>query len=268
MLSRAVDVLVPTCGRSAALAVTLAGLAGQQHRGLRVVVSDQAARPVVEEPAVAAGVRLLRHHGVPVEVHRHLPRRGVAEQRAFLLSRAGAPYVLCLDDDVWLESWAVGRLVAAARALRAGFAGMAPQGLSYVEDDRPHERVAYEEWAGPVRPERVRPGGPGWERFRLHNAANLVHLARDLRLAPGEWRAYKVSWVGGCVLYDAAALRACGGFDFWDRLPDHAVGEDVLAQLRVLERFGGAGLVPSGAYHLEAPTTVPRREVQAYRLLR
>jgi hypothetical protein len=44
--------------------------------------------------------------------------------------------------------------------------------------------------------------------------------------------------------------------------PDHC-GEDVLVQLRVMERFGGCGLIPSGAYHMELPTTLPDREVDA-----
>jgi hypothetical protein len=30
-----------------------------------------------------------------------------------------------------------------------------------------------------------------------------------------------------------------------------------------MARFGGAGLFPSGAYHLEIPTTIPDREVDA-----
>ena len=34
-----------------------------------------------------------------------------------------------------------------------------------------------------------------------------------------------------------------------------------------LERFGGAGIVPSGAVHLEAPTTLPVREVDAHDVL-
>ena len=57
-------------------------------------------------------------------------------------------------------------------------------------------------------------------------------------------RLYKVAWVGACVLYDRAALLACGGFDFWPELPPEHVGEDVVAQLRVMERFG----VPAHRY--------------------
>jgi len=210
-------------------------------------------------------VRILRHRGVPVRTCRHVPRQGMAEQRAFLLSQADAPYVLFLDDDIWLEPGALDRLLAAIRTLRCGFVGMAVQGLSYVDDRRPHEQDTYEEWpGGRVRPERVQRGSRAWERWQLHNAANLVHIAAGLELAPGEWRAYKVAWVGGCVLYDRKALEECGGFGFWSALPPEHAGEDVVVQLRVMERFGGAGIVPSGAIHLELPTTVPDRRVNAY----
>jgi hypothetical protein len=44
---------------------------------------------------------------------------------------------------------------------------------------------------------------------------------------------------------------------------DHA-GEDVVAQWQVMELFGGAGILPSGAVHLESPTTVTDRRVEAY----
>lgn len=37
----------------------------------------------------------------------------------------------------------------------------------------------------------------------------------------------------------------------------------VVVQQRVMARFGGAGILPSGAYHRESPTTVPDRTVNA-----
>jgi hypothetical protein len=100
-------------------------------------------------------------------------------------------------------------------------------------------------------------------RHRLHNAANLAHVQCRLGIGRGENRCYKVAWVGGCVMYDVAKLRACGGFGFWTELPAEHVGEDVLAQLRVMARFGGAGLIPSGAYHQELPTTLVDRRTDA-----
>jgi glycosyltransferase involved in cell wall biosynthesis len=264
----AVDVLIPTYGRPCALALTLTSLCAQTLRNFRVVVSDQ-----TEEEAAArhgevqAALRLLRAHGHPVEVHRHLPRRGLAEQRQFLLDQVTASYALFLDDDVLLEPWLLERLLAAIRAQRCGFVGSAPIGLSFVGDVRPHQQ-AIELWEGPVQPEEVRPGTPAWDRHQLHNAANLYHVQQRLGLTPERPRLYKVAWVGGCVLYDAEKLRAVGGFSFWRALPPNHCGEDVLAQLRVMARYGGCGLIPSGAYHLELPTTVPDRTVDAPKLLR
>ena len=259
------DVLVPTSGRPGALAVTLTALACQDLRGFRIVVSDQSpGPPSYDDPVVRAVLRVLAHHGTRVDLHRHLPARGMAEHRDFLLGLAEAPRVLFLDDDILLEPGSLTRLVDALDSTGAGFVGMAMQGLSYAGDERPHEHVAYEEWDGPVHPERVRKGDPAWERWRLHNAANLVHLDRALGPHERGWRAYKVAWLAGCVLFDRAALLAAGGFGFWPALPAASAGEDVVAQLRVLERSGGAGLLPSGAWHLELPTSVADRRADAY----
>jgi GT2 family glycosyltransferase len=263
-----VDVLVPTCGRPAALAATLATVAAQTVPGLRVVVSDQ-----TEDEAGGIGgearavLRLLAARGHQVELHRHLPRRGLAEHRQFLLSRATAPYALFLDDDVLIDPDLVERLVAAIGAERCGFVGSAVLGLSYDGDVRPHEE-GIEFWDTGVVPEDVRPGSPAWARHRLHNAANLWHVQRRLGMTGDRQRVYKVAWVGGCVLYDVDKLRRSGGYAFWSDLPPSHCGEDVLAQLRVMARFGGCGLIPSGAYHQEVPTTVPDRAADAPLLLR
>jgi GT2 family glycosyltransferase len=253
-----IDVLVPTFGHRGSLAVTLAGIAGQTYRPLRILVSDQTGSPPLPSraPEVDGVVRALEVRGTRVRRVRHLPRRGMAEHRDWLLRQATAPYALFLDDDILLEPDLVERLVGAIRREGCGFVGSALVGPSFVRDVRPHEQ-AIEWWDGPVRPERIVPGSPAWARHRLHNAANLEHLRRRLG---GRDRLYRVAWVGGCVLYDVAALRAVGGFRFWRRLPDRHAGEDVVAQLRVMERFGGAGLFPSGAYHLELPTTIPPDE--------
>jgi hypothetical protein len=80
------DVLVPTCDRPGALAVTLAGLAPCPPE--RVVVADQSVRPVSESGEVQAMLGVREHAGTRVEVHRRPARRGVAEQRAFVLARA------------------------------------------------------------------------------------------------------------------------------------------------------------------------------------
>jgi glycosyltransferase involved in cell wall biosynthesis len=259
-----VDVLMPCYGRPADLAVALAGLAAQDGPDFRVVLSDQSEDgPVWEHTTVAAMVRVLRCQGRPVLLERHLPRLGLAEQRDFLLSLAAAPLVLYLDSDVWLEPDMLRRLAEAVRQAGCGFVGAAVQGLSYLADERPDEQRTFELWDGPVQPERVRRDTPGFARWPLHNAANLTHIARDLDVPAGSWRLYKVAWVGGCVMYDRQALLEAGGFGFWRRLPPQHAGEDMAAQLQVMERRGGAGMIPSGAVHLESPTTIPDRPVEA-----
>jgi GT2 family glycosyltransferase len=262
-----VDVLIPTFRRPAALAVTLTSLHGQTFRDFGVVVSDQDdtanAADACEVKAIA---RVLRARGNAVRIVKHLPRRGMAEQREFLLGCARAPHALFLDDDVILEPDLLQRLVATLARYRCGFVGSAVIGLSYEDDLRPQDQ-AIEFIDGDVVPETVRPGMPQWQRHRLHSAANLYHAAQRFRLTAGNQRVYRIAWIGGCVLYDAAKLRACGGFGFWRNLPDEHCGEDAFAQQRVMARFGGCGLIPSGAYHQELPTTLPRREVDAPKVL-
>ena len=268
------DVLIPTYRRPAALAVTLAGLAAQTLPRFRVVVSDQTddGPPAIEAPEVQSVVRVLGVTGREVELHRHLPRRGMAEHRAFLLGRARAPYALFLDDDVLCEGDLLVRLLRAIRAARCGFVGCGLVGPSFADDRRPEEQGAFEPWPGNrVEPEVVEPESGGWWRYRLHNAANLHHLRERAEARTGERppdTLYKVAWIGGCVLYDVAKLREAGGFEFWRELPARHAGEDVLAQLRLMRGHGGAGLFPSGAYHLELATTIPDRQVDAPRVLR
>jgi GT2 family glycosyltransferase len=260
-----VDVLIPTFRRPTALAVTLSGLVGQTWPELRVIVSSQTpADEAMLGPEAIAVVRVLQAQGRLIEIVRHLPRRGMAEHRQSLLERARAPYVLFLDDDVLIEPNLIERLVRAIRAAPCGFVGSAVVGLSFLGDVRPTEEVV-EFWDGPVVPETIEPDSPAWSRHRLHNAANLHHLR--LRLGRRD-RLYRVAWIGGCVLFDRAKLRDAGGFSFWPDLPEVHAGEDVLAELNVLRRFGGAGLFPSGAYHLELPTTLPDRQQDAPYLLR
>lgn len=262
-----VDILIPSYGRPAALAVTLCSLVGQTFRDSRVVISDQNEdEDVAARAEIKAVVRVLQAHGHEVEIYKHLPRRGMAEQRQFLLDQATAPYCLFIDDDVILEPEQVGRMLLALREEGCGFVGSALHGLSYLHDVRPHQE-AIELWKGPVQPELVQPGTPQWERYHLHSAANLYHVQQRLCQTPEQQYRYKVAWVGGCVMYDTAKLREVGGFSFWRDLPEKHCGEDVLAQLRVMARFGGCGILPSGIYHQELPTTVPDRQVNAPQVL-
>ncbi|MEJ6489020.1 DUF2795 domain-containing protein [Leucobacter sp. USCH14] len=260
----AVDVLIPTADRGAELAVALAGLAAQDDPPFRVVISDQSEQPVEHVPAVRGIIRVLRAQGRSVEVRRHLPKRGLAEQRDFLFSCASSPRVLFLDDDVWLEPGALARLDASLSEQQCGFVGYGVQGLSFLDDPRPDELAPFEPWPpASVHPERVRPDTPEHDRWPLHNAANLAHLASRLELDDDDRLAYRVAWIGACVLFDADALREADGFAFWRDLPEHHVGEDRVAQWKVMEHRGGAGILPSGAVHLEAPTSIVDRRVEA-----
>lgn len=265
-MTNQVDLLIATYRRPAALAVLLTSLCAQTFRDFRVVVSDQSDESAFDAGEVLAALRLLRVHGHPLETHRHLPRRGLAEHRQFLLDRAQAPYALFLDDDLILEPDAIARLVHAMERERCGFLGQAVIGLSYVDEVRPDEQTI-EPWNGPIAPEAVAPGTRAWERHRLHNAANVYHVQRRLAILSGGYLAYRIAWIGGCVMYDTRKLRAAGGFGFWRDLPPAHCGEDALAQLRVMARYGGAGILPSGVYHQELPTTVPDRRVDAPHVL-
>ena len=259
-----IDVLVPTSGRLAELATVLAGLAAQDDPPFRVIVSDQSDDNAMSvEPAVQAMLRVLEAQGRQPRVVRHLPRLGIAEHRAYLLSEATAPFVLFLDDDVWLEPGTLRTLHEAIERLGCGVVGAAQQGLSFLDDERPREQEPFFPWTDGVQPERLRKDAPGTERWTLHNAANLTHIAARTPLPEQGWLPYRVAWLAGCVLYRREALVEVGGFEFWRSLPPNHGGEDVAAQWKVMERFGGAGVLPSGAVHLEAPTTVPDRTVDA-----
>jgi hypothetical protein len=201
-----------------------------------------------------------------VRLLRNWPRRGLAHQRHFLLEQARADRVLFVDDDVLLEPDLIERMVRALRESGCGFVGSAVIGLGFRDDVRPHQQ-AIEFWDGEVRPERIGPASPEWKRHHLHSAANLWHVQQAHLAAGGEPRLYKLAWAGGCVLFDAPKLREAGGFDFWSALPERHCGEDVMAQLRVMARHGGCGLLPSGAYHQELPTTVPEREIDVPKVM-
>ncbi|USX29118.1 glycosyltransferase family 2 protein [Oxalobacteraceae bacterium OTU3CINTB1] len=267
-MSGLVDVLLPTCNRPQALTATLVSLAAQSTPHLQVVISDQSdGGGSLEQPSVLAALRFLLAQGHEVSASRHLPRRGMAEQRAFLLSRARAPYSLFLDDDVLLDSDLIERLLSTITEQRCGFVGSALHGLSHVGDVRPDEE-AIEFWQSPVAPESIAPDGPAWRRHHLHSAANLFHVQSRLGITRANSQCYRVAWIGGCVLYDTAKLRAAGGFDFWRQLPAEHCGEDAQAQLQVMARFGGCGIIPSGAYHMELPTTITERACNAPHVLR
>lgn len=264
-----VDVVIPTCGRKTGLAVVLTSLLGQTFTDFRVVISDQTETeqmaPYLDSIEIQTLVRALEWHGHDVELHRHLPRRGLAEQRQFLLERSQAPYVHYLDDDVLLDPPVMARMLAVLRSEECGFVGAAATGLDYLEDVRPHQQQI-ELWEGPVRPEPFTPETIPWHRHLVNNAANPLHLERRHVSGGGVVR-YKVAWVGGAnILFDRAKLIDVGGFSWWDRLPKEHAGEEVVVQFLLLHRYGGCGILPSGTYHLGLPTNVVDRTHNATEL--
>ncbi|HEU5438743.1 MAG TPA: glycosyltransferase family A protein [Ktedonobacterales bacterium] len=253
MAMASVDVLIATYNRPESLVMTLAGVAAQTQRDLRVIVADQSDKPVGERQTILTLRRVIEARDGTVEWHSRTQVHGIAEQRDFLLKRARADAVLYLDDDVLMEPWVVERLLDVLRAEGCGFVGAFPAGLSHRDDVRPAQQIV-ERWEGPVRPEVVAPGSPAWERWQLHRAANVYHAAQ--RLAPGEVIRYKVAWIASCILYHRAKLLAVGGFAFWRRLPRFHSGEEVLVQNLLMRRWGGCAILPCGTYYAQEPTTV------------
>lgn len=262
-----VDVLIPTMGRKTGLCVVLASLFGQTFTDFDVTISDQTPEDdcYLDSIEVQTLVRALRWRGHNVTLHRHLPARGMAEQRHFLLSQSGARYAHFLDDDVLLDPQTLERMVTVIQAEGCGFVGCPATGPEYLDDVRPHQQKI-ELWDGPVVPEPFTPDDLPWERHLINNAANPLHLEQKLvrneRLVP-----YKVAWVGGAnVLFDREKLLSVGGFSFWERLPRHHAGEEVVCQFLLIRKYGGCGLLPSGTYHLGLPTNVGERERNATEL--
>lgn len=246
--------------------MTLSSLCSQTFNDFSIVISDQSDEPVEKDQAVLAVSRVLKHHGNDIKFVRNLPRQGMAQQRQCLLDHAFGRYGLFLDDDVLLEPWSLEVMVQTMKQQQCGLTGMFVIGLSFKGDRRPYQQKL-EFWEEPVKPEKIRPGSSEWERAAFHNAANVLHVAENLNLSPHNRRIYKVAWIGACKLYNLKKLRTTGGFHFWRELPTDHVGEDVLAQLQVLEEYGGCGILPSGAYHQELTTTIPVRKVNAVGLL-
>jgi len=262
-----IDVLIPTYRRKTGLAVVLTSLLGQTWRDFDVTISDQTEEDdaYLDSIEIQTLVRALRWHGHNVALHRHLPRRGMAEQRQFLFEQSRAPYVHYLDDDVLLDPPVMERMLGVLRAEGCGFVGCPVTGLEYLDDVRPDQQ-RIELWQGPVRPEPFTPETVPWDRHKINNAANPLHLEQKL-VQNGRPVRYKIAWVGGAnVLYDRAKLLRVGGFSFWERLPPAHAGEEVVAQFLLIREYGGCGILPSGTYHLGLPTTIADRERNAVEL--
>ena len=262
-----VDVLIPTCRRKTGLAMVLTSLLGQTFTDFNVIVSDQTEEDVayLDSIEIQTAVRALRWHGHQVIMHRHLPRRGLAEQRQFLLEQSQARYVHYLDDDVLLEPHVMQRMLSVLSTEHCGFVGCAATGLQYLHDVRPHQQHI-ELWNGPVVPEPFDVDTIPWERHLINNAANPLHLEQRL-VKEGRFVRYKIAWVGGAnVLYDREKLLSVGGFSWWHRLPPEHAGEEVVVQFLLIHKYGGCGILPSGTYHLGLPTEVENRQRNATEL--
>jgi glycosyltransferase involved in cell wall biosynthesis len=248
-----IDILLPTSNRLNSLIYTLSGVAAQSLGDVNLILADQSETPVCQDRVVQALLRIIQSRGGKTEYHYRVPSQGIAEQRHFLLQRSSAPQVLYLDDDVFMEPWVLQALHKTLAEEGCGFVGAFPAGLSYRDDHRPsQENIEF--WQGPVEPEAISPDSPEWERWQLHRAANLFHVAQ--KLPPNTIRMYKVAWIASCILYDRQKLLDVGGFSFWDRLPRYHSGEEVLVQILLMRRWGGCGLVPSGTYYSELQSTV------------
>ena len=261
-----IDVLIPTYRRKTGLAVVLTSLLGQTFRDFNVIISDQTEEEsYLDSIEIATLVRALRWHGHRVALYRHLPRRGLAEQRQFLLEQSRAPYVHYLDDDVLLDPPVMERMLRVLQAEGCGFVGCPATGLAYLDDIRPQQQHI-ELWTGPVEAEPFDEQSIPWERHLVNNAANPLHL--EQQLAPDRRIVrYKIAWVGGAnLLFDRAKLMDVGGFSWWHRLPPEHAGEEVVVQFLLLHKYGGCGILPSGTYHLGLPTTVEDRRHNAISL--
>ncbi len=263
-----VTVLIPTYNRLTALTAVLTSLLYQTYKDFNIYVSDQSEKfDLKKEGEIQALKRIFATKFIDLKIFKNSPCLGMAHQRACLFEKSKTKYTLFLDDDLILESFVLEGMVSAIEEENCGFVGRAVIGLSYKEDARPSQQ-RMEFWEGKVEPEKIAPGGKKWQRFVLHNAANIYHLEEKLKIRWPNQKKYKIAWVGGCTLFDTQKLKSVGGFDFWQDLPKRHSGEDVLAQLRVMKKYGGCGLIPSGVYHLELNTTIPERVVNAPEVLK
>lgn len=241
-----ITILIPTYKRVKALAVTLTSLYYQLETSFNIVIADQSNNDLLETDATLQTIkRLLEIKGCGVSILKNLPAKGMAQQRQFLLDHSTSKYSLFLDDDLILDSYVVKNMKHVLEKQAIGFVGCAVIGLSYKDDVRPQQQEI-EFWLGEIVPETIVPKSSEWERYRVHNAANIYHVEQKFEATPDNPIPYKIAWVGGCVLYDTEKLREIGGFSFWKDLPDKHCGEDVLAQLRVMKKYGGCAILPCG----------------------
>lgn len=254
-----IALLIPTTNRINALCATLTGLCYQEFKDFDIFISDQSDRESpFSNPTFKCIVRILSKKGHKVFLYTNLPKKGIAQNRQYLLEKSNYEYSLFLDDDLILEEYVIGGMYEAINSEKCAFVGRAPVGLSYIDDVRKNEQKI-EFWTKKVQPEVISPKSKNWQRHLLHNAANILHIEENLSITKVNSKKYKIAWVGGCVLYDTKKLNEVGGFSFWKKIPQKHAGEDVFVQMLLMERYGAFGLIPSGVYHQENPTTIVDR---------
>ncbi|MBI2777764.1 MAG: hypothetical protein HYX57_10960 [Chloroflexi bacterium] len=254
MESPIVDVVIPAARSTAGLGATLASLAAQRYPAFRATVDIS---PGLEAGAsLDALVRLLEARGHPAHLEASASGGG-GPIRDLNRLRGSAPYLLVVEEGVFLEPDLIGRLVAAMRSTPSGFVGSSAVSLDARSERAARGPAGISFWDGPVRPEVLSEAAQA-ERRRLHRGASLQDLRE--RLPRTRDRLYRIADIDGCVLYDTEKLRSVGGFpavepgsadhragDVGSGLPDPGQG---VVQRRLLARHGGAGLFPSGAFRL------------------
>jgi GT2 family glycosyltransferase len=84
-----INILIPTYNRLEALAITLTSLYYQSEKEFDVIIADQSPNDDLEtDNSVQTIVRLFETQGNHVTILKNLPRRGMAQQRQFLLEHS------------------------------------------------------------------------------------------------------------------------------------------------------------------------------------
>jgi hypothetical protein len=245
----------------------LTSLLGQTLTDFDVIISSQTGpnQDYLDNVEIQTLVQALSLRGQRVTLLRHLPRRGLAEHRQFLLEQSHAPYVHFLDDDVLLDPMVMERMLGIIRYEGCGFVGCRRSGYSSFMTSC-HTSCATSNHGRNRSAQSRSPQTLSRGNGIVNNAANPLHLEQQYCRA-GQIVRYKVAWVGGVnVLYDRAKLLSVGGFSWWERLPPEHAGEEVEAQFLLIRKYGGCGILPSGTYHLGLPTTIPERKRNATEL--
>src|SRR3954462_7912964 len=181
---KSINILIPTYNRLEALAITLTSLYYQSEKSFDIIIADQSPNDHLEKNhSIQTIIRLFEVQGNRVTILKNLPRRGMAQQRQFLLEHSQAHYSVFLDDDVILEPYVIKNMLQVLQKYNCGFSGCAVIGLSYRNDWRAHQQ-GIEFWEDIVTPEYILPGSAKWKRYVLHNAANIYHVQDKYKINP------------------------------------------------------------------------------------